>query len=1562
LLPAALKTSEMAGRIGAATTSSSIGFEACGSRGEVANNVFLGARYIGDSTIRYANQGLDRIYYFWSMGATYAWQTVVLYAKDQLRQRVAWAFSQYIIGVGADTPYSGNAEVLANYHDIFVHNAFGNYRDILREIAASPLMGSYLTFSGNRAFSVDQKFPDENFARELMQLFTIGLWELEINGTEKRNPSTGLRIPTYDNDDVFDAARMWTGWNVQPFRGNLLSVFILNLVDPMQLYVYDHDKFPKTTVTDRYLGDGYPLCTQLPQQAFLKRGAKYVLTGSISMIGEFYDKIGGNARKHYAPNRTTSALYAELCRKDSVTGKCTFPPVVALNKSLVCSGSVECGADTLRVVKVVDPVAKTTMYYYYEERPCVHMAFFDDGKYIQNRGQRQCADPKLVTIAGNMCCDSNSNILSNKGGECAYLAEPMKQTTAAARCSSLYSGGKLCPSTFVPHPQITRNENTDGSAIEWAQTCSAFQYRWSPDSCQIKIQVNSLGKVNIVDEMASFIRHMKTNSGNDIKVWWNKPRNASVTKLYPIVENGECRVTGCTVLPEKQGTCLCDFWIEMTPVFISVTNALPSPAAIRSRLKIGAFPPALYGTEYTKCTTAVCTAQPSVAVYTKGSSPTPAAFDADTIFEVTDSLGWQTKPRYLLNRESTVFIGYNPKTTKKIINSCIASSTYNIVSNGVYTYGCEKSYDSSLSSQWVSRSEGIGAWIKLTFTRPTIINVFKHSGRCSPSPTNKRLRLYFSDGTNQTVQASNDCLLQEYPIKSVTTTFVKVVIETLYASGVDTGIREIEFWGPDQAARSDFNFRNPPNFNPNVGAYSLTPNFDTRYQLYAPNTFESHVRHETDAYIDELLEHNNTGPFVARRLIQRLVTSNPSPRYIEAVATAFRSGAYGNRVFSGKHGDLAATVTAILLDREARTPILDADSTFGQMREPILKILHFMRSMEYTTKEGVEVMLQLMETRVGQDAYRYPNVFSFFLPDFSPDGVVASRGLVAPEAQLATAPNTVGYLNGMDSLIEYGLTSCKDGFGDNVQSAIKRNVCQNKFLSFTADGNLTYKLKASLRSNASGAIDELATLLTPGRLSVNTRRVMIQAYQNKSISDATALKQVFKLFAVAPEFHVTNKVEMETKKRAVTPDVPSGNRPYKAVVAILLGGGADSFNMVVPHTCSPYDLYGEYTTIRGGSLAIDKNSLLPIQVLSDSDSQPCSTFGLHPNLPFLQKAYNDKDAIVINNVGVMVEPLTKDDFFWGRKRVPLGNFGHGLYTLIQSLDALDASAKGIIGRMVSALQHLTTPMKCAMYSVYGANKILEGSFTPSIVQADQGVIRYKQYSRLKTDISALNKNTSTSMFAETFSDSLEASLKNTEVLGDLLGSTDIISGATFGTGQSLSAQLREVAKLIAVDTKNFQNERGGFVVSHQNYDTHHSFDDLARLLDELNSALDSFSKEVKLRGLWNNVTIIISSEFGRTLTSNSQGTDHGWGGNYFMLGGSVRGGRMLGRYPTRLTEEVSDVNIGRGRILPTTPWESVWNGIAEWWGIADKATIETVLPHAKNWAPDAMFQKSKLFE
>jgi uncharacterized protein (DUF1800 family) len=161
----------------------------------------LGADYRPGGS-RYTSSWL--IERFWATAAT---------APDQLRKRVAFALHQMLMVSLADANQSGHARAYANYLDILNRHAFGNYRTLLEEIALSPSMGIYLSHIRNRKEDpATGRLPDENFARELMQLFSIGLQELNIDGSPRLGPN-GQPIETYNNDDVMALAKVFTGWS-----------------------------------------------------------------------------------------------------------------------------------------------------------------------------------------------------------------------------------------------------------------------------------------------------------------------------------------------------------------------------------------------------------------------------------------------------------------------------------------------------------------------------------------------------------------------------------------------------------------------------------------------------------------------------------------------------------------------------------------------------------------------------------------------------------------------------------------------------------------------------------------------------------------------------------------------------------------------------------------------------------------------------------------------------------------------------------------------------------------------------------------------------------------------------------------------------------------------------------------------------------------------------------------------------------------------------------------------------------------------------------------------------
>lgn len=230
-----------------------------------------------------------------------------------------------------------------------------------------------------------------------------------------------------------------------------------------------------------------------------------------------------------------------------------------------------------------------------------------------------------------------------------------------------------------------------------------------------------------------------------------------------------------------------------------------------------------------------------------------------------------------------------------------------------------------------------------------------------------------------------------------------------------------------------------------------------------------------DIALDALVNHPNTPPFISRQLIQRLVTSNPSPDYVLRVATAFADGSFalpnGQVVGGGRRGDMQAVVAAILLDPEARDAAMMSDPSFGKIREPILRFTHWARAFG-VTETDVDNARDLRDTtapnRLSQQAYRSPSVFNFYRPGFvSPGSESAAQNLVAPELQITTASSVTGYANFMEGFIT-GSESDTD------------------FLPDYAD-------ELRLAGDPAALVDHLDAILTYGALDAQTRDRIVQA-------------------------------------------------------------------------------------------------------------------------------------------------------------------------------------------------------------------------------------------------------------------------------------------------------------------------------------------------------------------------------------------------------------------------------------------------------------------------------------
>jgi uncharacterized protein (DUF1800 family) len=189
-----------------------------------------------------------------------AWWKVAVTGPDQLRQRMAFALSQIFVISDNDGIVAQWQEGAANYYDHLVRGAFGNFRDLLEQVTLSPMMGVYLSSLRNQK-EANNATPDENYAREVMQLFTIGLNELNPDGTLRLDPH-GQPIPTYTQETIVETAKVFTGWsfnNANPNAPTLNNLFRgggADYINPMMLWPAFHDDTRKVIVSGKVLPAG----------------------------------------------------------------------------------------------------------------------------------------------------------------------------------------------------------------------------------------------------------------------------------------------------------------------------------------------------------------------------------------------------------------------------------------------------------------------------------------------------------------------------------------------------------------------------------------------------------------------------------------------------------------------------------------------------------------------------------------------------------------------------------------------------------------------------------------------------------------------------------------------------------------------------------------------------------------------------------------------------------------------------------------------------------------------------------------------------------------------------------------------------------------------------------------------------------------------------------------------------------------------------------------------------------------------------------------------------------
>ncbi len=440
---------------------------------------------------------------------------------------------------------------------------------------------------------------------------------------------------------------------------------------------------------------------------------------------------------------------------------------------------------------------------------------------------------------------------------------------------------------------------------------------------------------------------------------------------------------------------------------------------------------------------------------------------------------------------------------------------------------------------------------------------------------------------------------------------------------------------------------------------------------------------------------------------------------------------------------------------------------------------------------------------------------------------------------------------------------------------------------------------------------------------------------------------------------------------------------YKALVCVFLFGGNDSHNMIVPRTSAEYNAY---STARGGlaemnGLALPLASLLPVSPAG----MAANSLGLHPSMTNLATLFNtDKKLAIVANTGPLVAPTTLLQYQNRSVPLPPQLFSHSDMQMHWQTMRPDLPADtGWGGRMADVFRTAASGLLPVSTSLGGGNIFMKGdlvsaySVTPikyknglidtasriaRTASADvswnwtgNGVNRYPQ-DVFVNNINDPRTNLLERQYAGIHKASLDVGAFVTNAMYDINGSTYTLKYSppgTWPTNNRLAAQLHSVAAMIGarqalgVRREIFFVSLGGFDNHGDQFGTNGNTKtllsgkhfDLLRTLDE---ALNVFYRSTDSMGVASNVTTMTMSDFGRTLRSNGQGSDHGWGGHQLVLGGAVNGGRIVGDFA--MPALGNSVDVGEGRLLPAIASDAYIATLASWMG-ATPTELATIVPN-----------------
>ncbi len=414
----------------------------------------------------------------------------------------------------------------------------------------------------------------------------------------------------------------------------------------------------------------------------------------------------------------------------------------------------------------------------------------------------------------------------------------------------------------------------------------------------------------------------------------------------------------------------------------------------------------------------------------------------------------------------------------------------------------------------------------------------------------------------------------------------------------------------------------------------------------------------------------------------------------------------------------------------------------------------------------------------------------------------------------------------------------------------------------------------------------------------------------------------------------------------------------KALVFIMLDGGNDSFNMLVPIS-SPH--YEEYSKTRA-NLAIDKRDLIPLKNFHDKEGRH---FSLHPSMPETAELFHRGKLSFIANIGPMITPITKEEFHSGG-RLPLGLLSHAdQFKHWQTARADQRLNRGWFGSFADMLQPDRAIDRIPMnISLAGSNIMQNGVGSSHYTITEEGSIglvvneidNALNRELLRSFENLLTKDYGRDPFSRTYLSQTREAQAQHEAFRD---ATITVPVQTEFSSTPLSAQLRKVAQTIYA-AEALGHAQQTFFIRYIGWDHHDELLNNQRtMLSVLSRALGEFQAALHEMGLEERVVTFTGSDFGRTLTSNGNGTDHGWGGNTIVMGSAIQGGRVFGNYPRLGLGDENPLDVGSGVLIPTTPLERLYAELAVWFGL-EPAGARGLFPNLANF-DHTMYPALRLF-